>query len=113
MTKNVQIDPMLRPSWPRACASMYLGGRDPDDPACSPLFASHRDLPPILIQVGSDEILLDDATRLADRCRQAGVDLTVQKFEGLWHDFQSHTGILRESDEAMQKIAVFLNAHWR
>ena len=111
MTENVQIDPMVRPSWPRACASMYLAGRDPDDPACSPLFASHKGLPPILIQVGSDEIILDDSTRLDVRCREAGVDVTLQQFEGLWHDFQMHAGILEVADEAMNEIATFIEAH--
>ncbi len=113
MTKNVRIDPMVRPSWSRACASMYLGGRDLDHPACSPLFASHKGLPPILIQVGSDEIILDDSTRLDARCREAGVDVTLQQFEGLWHDFQTHAGILQAADDAMTKIAEFLHAHWR
>jgi len=112
MKENVRIDPMVRPSWSRACASMYLGGRELDDPACSPLFASHKGLPPILIQVGSDEIILDDSTRLAVRCSEAGVEVTLQKFEGLWHDFQSHAGILQAADDAMTKIAEFLRAHW-
>ena len=111
MTENVRIDPMLRPSWSRMCASMYLGGRELDDPACSPLFASHEGLPPILIQVGSDEIILDDSTRLAARCHEAGVDVTLQKFEGLWHDFQTHAGILQAADDAMTNIATFIKTH--
>jgi len=113
MTHNVRIDPMLRPSWSRMCAAAYLGGRDPGDPGCSPLFATHEGLPPTLIQVGSDEILVDDSTHLANRCREAAVDVTLQKFEGYWHDFQSHAGILEAADEAMTKIAEFLNNHWR
>lgn len=112
MTQNASIDPMLRPSWTRWCAAQYLGGRDPEHPACSPLYASHAGLPPILIQAGSDEILADDSRRLADRCREAGVDVTLQRFEGLWHEFQIHAGLLTEADEAICKIAGFLNAHW-
>ena len=112
MSKNVHLDPMLRPSWTRACASMYLAGRDPNDPHCSPLFASHKGLPPILIQTGSDEIIVDDSIRLDARCREAGVDVTLQVFDGLWHDFQTHAGILEEADEAMTMIATFLQAHW-
>lgn len=112
MIHNAAIDPMLRPSWTRWCAAQYLGGRDPDDPACSPLYASHAGLPPILIQTGSDEILLDDSTRLADRCQEAGVDVTLQRFEGLWHEFQIHAGLLKQSDDAIVKIADFLNVHW-
>lgn len=112
MTENVHVDPLLSPGWSKQCASSYLAERDPHDPACSPLFARHEGLPPTLIQVSSDEIILDDSTRLADRCRAAGVDVTLQQFEGLWHDFQSHAGILQAADEAIAKIARFLNAHW-
>ncbi|MBT8467784.1 MAG: alpha/beta hydrolase, partial [Deltaproteobacteria bacterium] len=113
MTENVPIDPMLRPSWSRACSAMYRDGRDPRDPGCSPLFAGHRDLPPILIQTGSDEIIVDDSIRLEASCRKAGGDVTLQVFDGLWHDFQTHAGILDEADEAIQKIGAFLDARWR
>ena len=110
---NAKIDAMLRPSWTRACSEMYRNGLDPRDPGCSPLFANLRDLPPILIQTGTDEIIVDDSIRLDARCEEAGVDVTLQVFEGMWHDFQSHAGILDEADEAMQKIAEFVDAHWR
>lgn len=108
MRRNVRVDPMLRPSWSRQCASKYLGGLDPETPACSPLFASHQGLPPILIQVGSDELIIDDSTRLAARCRESGVDVTLRVYEGFWHDFQSHAGLLEAADEAMSEIASFI-----
>ncbi len=108
MTKNASIDPMTRASWSRQCARHYLNGRDPNDPACSPLFASHFGLPPMLIQVGSDEMILDDSTRLAERCKEAGVDVTLRIFEDMWHEFQIHAGMLREADEAVGEIGKFL-----
>jgi acetyl esterase/lipase len=111
MRNNAAIDPMLRPSWSRACARMYLAGRDPDDPGCSPLRASHRGLPPILIQTGSDEIIVDDSRRLAVRCREAGTEVTLQECAGLWHDFQTHAGILEAADDAVREIAAFIHAH--
>ena len=83
-----------------------------DDPACSPLFADHEGLPPILIQVGTDEVLLDDSTGLAYKCRAAGVDVTLQVFDGMWHAFQSSVGVMREADEAVAKIANFLGSRW-
>jgi acetyl esterase/lipase len=83
-----------------------------DDPACSPLFADHKGLPPILIQVGTDEVLLDDSTGLADRCQEAGVNVTLEVFDGMWHLFQSSVGAMREADEAVAKIANFLGSHW-
>jgi acetyl esterase/lipase len=61
---------------------------------------------------GSDEITVDDSTRLAERCRKAGVDVTLQVFDGLWHEFQIHAGMLEAADEAVADIATFLDAHW-
>jgi acetyl esterase/lipase len=91
---------------------MYRDGRDPGDPGCSPLFAGHQDLPPVLIQTGSDEIIIDDSIRLEASCRQAGGEVTLQVFDGLWHDFQTHAGILEEADKAIGQIAAFLDARW-
>ena len=108
MRDKASLDPMLSPSVARSCSAAYRGGREPDDPACSPLFAGHTGLPPMLIHMGTDEILLDDSTRLAERCRQAGVDVTLKVFEGLWHDFQIHAGLLEQADEAIAEIASFL-----
>lgn len=113
MKRNVHIDPMLRPGWPQQCAREYLAGHDAEDPACSPLFARHRGLPPILIQVGSDELIVDDSTRLAERCRKAGVDVTLHLYEGFWHDFQSHAGLLEIADRALGEIAAFIEANER
>lgn len=113
MRRNVRIDPMLRPRWSRQCATHYLGGRDPKTPACSPLFAAHAGLPPILIQVGSDELIVDDSTRLAERCQNEGVDVTLRPYAGMWHDFQSHAGILDVADQAMVEIAEFIERHER
>jgi monoterpene epsilon-lactone hydrolase len=112
MTSNASIDPMIRPSWSRECARLYLNGRDPNEPACSPLFADHRGLPPMLIHVGTDEVIVDDATRLADRCREAGVDVTLHVFDHMWHEFQIHAGIMKASDEAVAEIAAFLESHF-
>jgi len=108
MTTNASIDPMLRVSWSRQCAGQYLNGRDPNDPACSPLFANHRGLPPTLIHVGSDEVILDDSTRLATRFKESGVDVTLRIFQGMWHEFQIHAGMLREADEAVSEIGEFV-----
>jgi len=112
MTENARIDPMLRASWSRWCATRYLNGRDPNDPACSPLFADHRGLPPLLIHVGTDEMILDDSTRLAERCRAAGVDVSLTVFDRMWHEFQIHAGIMNQSDEAVAEIGEFLRAHF-
>ena len=111
-TEKERIDPTIRNSWSLDCARRYAGGRPLDDPACSPLFASHRGLPPVLIQVGSDEVVLDDSLDLAERCRAARVDVTLEVYEGMWHIFQTSVGVMAKSDEAVGEIVDFLRAQW-
>ena len=102
---NQQIDPMLHPAWGRECGKLYAGDRPVTDPGCSPLNAELAGLPPMVIQFGSDEILFDDATRLADRARAAGVDVTLECFADLWHVFPLHAGIVPESNAAVDRMA--------
>lgn len=105
-------DAMLTRSWLAWCARGYLAGRPADDPACSPLFADLAGLPPSLIQVGTREILLSDAERLAERAHAAGVDARLSVYEGLGHAFQLHAGALRASDAAIEEAAEFLSGCW-
>jgi acetyl esterase/lipase len=101
-------DPVLRPVWLRRAARDHAAGLHVDDPRISPLFAELRKLPPTLIQVGTDEILLDDSTRFADRAYAAGVEVELQRFEGLWHDFQIYARYLTPARDALIDIAAFL-----
>src|SRR6266704_3154458 len=71
-------------------ARAYLGATDPRTPLASPVFADLRGLPPLLIHVGSDEVLLDDAVQLAERAKAAGVPATLEVWDGMihvWHWF--------------------------
>ncbi len=101
-------DPMLTPGWLRACSAAYRDGVSSADPACSPLFADLHGLPPTLIQVGSEEILLSDALRLRDRLHNAGADCELQQFAGLWHVFQLHHGLLSGANRAVEDIGTFI-----
>jgi acetyl esterase/lipase len=103
-------DPILRPSWLRWSAKAYCGNHSAENPLCSALFANLAGLPPMLIQVGSEEILLDDSLRLEQRAKAAGVEVKLHQYEGMWHDFQAHVGVLRESNETFAEIADFLGA---
>ena len=69
-------------------------------------------LPPTLIQVGEDEILLDDSTRFADRAWAKGVEVELQRFPGLWHDFQTQAGLMPDSRAAVGDIGAFLRRRW-
>lgn len=100
-------DPLVKFSWAAWCADAYRGAADPRDPMLSPLFADLRGLPPILIQVGSVEMLLSDAERLAAAARAAGNAVTLHRYDRLWHVFQLHAGMLPAADAALTEIANF------
>jgi phosphinothricin tripeptide acetyl hydrolase len=93
-----------------AMAAAYLAGTDPRSPLASPLFADLRGLPPLLIQVGSEEVLLDDATGLAERARQAGVEVSLEVWEPMVHVWHWFLPWLDEARAAVDKIGAFLRA---
>jgi epsilon-lactone hydrolase len=93
-------------------ASKYCGNHDPRQPLISPLYADLHGLPPMLIQVGDCEILLNDSTRLAERAQATGVAATIKVWPGMWHLF--HWAVLNdlsESKQAIAEIAAFVGAH--
>jgi acetyl esterase/lipase len=102
-------DPMVTEAGLKMMADAYLGGGDARNPLASPLYASLSGLPPLLIQVGSAEILLDDATRFAERAKAAGVEVTLEPWEDMVHVFQAFP-MLAESGQAIKKIGDFVRA---
>ncbi len=102
-------DPLIHPSWVEQAAQLYCPADLPrNDPGMSPLFADLSQLPPTLIQVGEDELLLNDSLRLAERAKAAGVNVRLERYPGLWHVFQAHVGMLRAADYAIARVAAFL-----
>jgi acetyl esterase/lipase len=87
-----------------------LRGADPRSPLASPLYADLQGLPPILIQVGSDEVLLSDATRFAEKAKAAGVPVTLEIWDRMQHVWQLAASLLPEGKKAIQKIAEFVEA---
>ena len=110
MESNRRIDPMLHPDWLTSSAAMYAAESAKDEPGISPLFGDMSGYPRTLIQIGSDEILLSDATRAEAAMKEAGVDVTLQVSEGMWHVFQFHAAILKSSKKAVYKIGNFLRS---
>ncbi|MEU7164098.1 alpha/beta hydrolase [Streptomyces morookaense] len=103
------IDPIFTRKAVEHTGAMYLAGADPHQPLLSPaVLADLTGFPPLLIQVGTNEILLDDSTRLAARARAAGVDVILDITADVPHVFQSFAGILDEADEALDRAALFL-----
>jgi epsilon-lactone hydrolase len=103
-------DPWLSAALIAPAARAYAGEAALDDPLVSPLYADLTGLPPMLVHVGSDEILRDDACRLVDRAREAGVDASLGIFEGLWHVFHAFPGF-PESRDALREIGGFIRRH--
>lgn len=106
-------DPMLRTAWLKFAVERYAYRLPQNEPLISPLFGSLTNLPPMLIQVGSEEILLSDSEVLAKRARAAGVHVQFKCYEGMWHVFQANAGSLPESDQALTEIGAFLYARIR
>jgi epsilon-lactone hydrolase len=112
MTDRVDQDPISTPAMLRQFAADYLAGADPKTPLASPLFASLAGLPPLLIQVGTADLLLSDSERLAAAADHAGVDVTLEIGEGLTHVYQLLLGT-PEAAEATERIGKFLRARVR
>ena len=94
----------------RNAGRLYIGTGDIADPKASTLFADLTGLPPLLMQVGGHEVLLDDSRILAKRASAAGVDVTLQVFGGMWHVFQFHAPEVPEALAAIDGIAAFIRA---
>lgn len=94
-------EPVLQARWTTKAATLYAGQESLRNPLLSPVFGNFQGLPPLLIQVGSQEILLNDAERLASAARKAGVTTQLEVFNSLWHVFQVHSGQLDRATAAV------------
>ncbi|MFF2146698.1 alpha/beta hydrolase [Kitasatospora sp. NPDC058190] len=103
------IDPIFTRAALEHTGAMYLAGADPHQPLLSPaVLADLTGFPPMLIQVGTNEVLLDDSTRMAARASAAGVDVVLDVTADVPHVFQAFAGVLDEADEALERAALFL-----
>jgi acetyl esterase/lipase len=102
-------DPMLPAALLRGWCRHYLDEIAPTHPLASPLYADLRGLPPLLLQVGDAEVLLDDSVRFAERAQSAGVDVKLEIFPLLFHVFQAFAGTLPEGRAAIAAVASFLS----
>lgn len=112
ITGKAALDPALTPQAMRTRARDYLGDQDPATVLASPILADLSGLPPLLIQAGSHEILLDDAVRLAARAAEQDVRVELQVWPEVPHVFQSFAAILDEADQALNAAAAFIRHNW-
>jgi monoterpene epsilon-lactone hydrolase len=111
MTTKADADPALTSRALQTRSADYLAGADPRTPLASPLHADLSGLPPLLIQVGSREILLDDALRLAAKAARADVAVVLQTYPFAPHVFQGFALIADEAAKALDQVAAFLGGH--
>jgi epsilon-lactone hydrolase len=107
---NVHSDLTLRPERAAAFAHHYLAGADPSHPYASPLYGEVRGLPPVLIQVGSDEILRDDSVRMAEKLRMAGCRAELDIGPRMPHVWQLYARVLPEGRAAIARIGAFVES---
>jgi acetyl esterase/lipase len=112
MDTKAGIDPLFTRESLLHTATMYLAGQNPKQPLLSPaVYADLTGFPPILLQVGTNELLLDDSVRLAERARAADVDVILDITAAVPHVFQVFTETLAEAGQALDRAALFLTQH--
>jgi acetyl esterase/lipase len=102
------LDPILDAGALPRFAADYLAGADPRNPCASPLYGDLSGLPPVLIQVGSDEILLDDAVRIAEKLRSANSQVELQVWPGMFHVWHLFVPLLPEAHGAIEQVGKFV-----
>ncbi len=105
MVSNGGKDALFNQAWIKQLADGYLSGTDPRDPLATPLYGDLRGLGPIYIQVGDQELLLDESRRLAALAEKAGVEVRLDVFPDQQHSFQMMAGRAPEADEAIRRLA--------
>lgn len=108
---NACADPFLDASGIPPIAECYLAGADPCHPYASPLYGDPTGLPPALIQVGSDEVLRDDASRMAECLRSAGCDVALEVWHRMPHVWHLFASVMPEGRRAIARIGAFVQEH--
>jgi acetyl esterase/lipase len=103
-------DPIVKKEGLDEMASAYLNGTDPKSPLASPLFADLRGLPPLLLQVGTEEALYDDTVALKARAEEAGVEVSAESWGGMIHVWHIFHPILSEGRDAIARVGRYLKS---
>jgi acetyl esterase/lipase len=111
MVTKADVDPIIQREGILFMARAYLGGTDPRTPLAAPLYAGLKGLPPMLIQVGTSEILLEDAKRLASRAKEADVEVILEIWDEMFHVWHFFASLLPEGREAIDHIGRFIRQH--
>jgi monoterpene epsilon-lactone hydrolase len=108
IVNNNTADALIFGSWVGSVARYYLADTPATDPLASPVYANLAGLPPLFIQVGDSEVLLDDSRRVAENARQVGVEVTLQIWRGVPHCWQIYAAVLPEGRDALRAASAFI-----
>ena len=108
---KAEADPLIDKEMLEGMAAAYLGDRSRTTPLASPYYADLTGLPPLLVQVGTAEVLLDDSLRLAERAKEAGVDVTLEVWDDMPHVWQAFVSFLPEARQALDSCGQFVKEH--
>lgn len=109
MVTNAPTDPWISREGLGGSGRVYLNGADPRHPLASPMYADLRGLPPLFLVVSAHETLLDDTLRLAERAKAAGVDVTVEQWPGMIHDWPLFPELIPEGRKTLDQIGAWLH----
>ena len=112
MTSRADRDPMVQKEGLVGMAGLYLADADPRSPLAAPMYADLSGLPPLLIQVGASETLFDDAVRLDEKARAAGVETTFEEWDDMIHVWHIFAPMLDEGQKAIERMAEFMREKW-
>jgi epsilon-lactone hydrolase len=107
---RAEADPLFVREQAQALIQAYLSGHDPKDPVASPLYGNFVGLSPIRVQVGEDEVLLDDSVRFVERVAAAGIDARLDMWQGMPHGFLGSIGQTQAAASALRAIGEFLSS---
>ena len=113
MRTRAAQDPWFRAQDMPIVADLYCEPHQRRFPLVSPVFADIEGLPPMLIQVGDDEILLSDSERITDSCIAAGIEVELEIWPEMWHVFQMFVGEMPEARRAVDKIGKYIQSRWK
>ncbi len=111
IVEREERDPVFSRKALETIVEMYLDGQSTKDPDASPLFADLSGFPPLQVHIGTEEMLFDDALRLTEHARKAGVEVELYEWNGMTHDFQLAARLLKDGRESIRLIGAFLRRH--
>ena len=112
LDSRAEQERVLNREWINSGREAYANGLDYRMPYLSPLYAELHDLMPMLIQVGSDEVLFDDSSRFAASAEKYGAHITLEEWQGMWHDWHLFAPLLPEANRAIADSARWLRSHY-